>query len=168
MLKHTDALLKVTIIPRTNNALGFDQYTPHDKKLYSPEDLMDRMCMALGGRVAESLIFNRVTTGAQNDLEKVTKMAYSQIKYFGFNDKIGLVSFEESGGTRPYSNALQNNMDVEARKLVSEAHEKTEALLKEHHKDLEKMAQALLEKETLNYDDVESLIGPPKYGNIPT
>ena len=83
MLKHTDALLKVTIIPRTNNALGFAQYTPHDKKLYSPEDLMDRMCMALGGRVAESLIFNRVTTGAQNDLEKVTKMAYSQIKYFG-------------------------------------------------------------------------------------
>merc|ERR1712072_424594 len=149
MLKHTDALLKVTILPRTSQALGFAQYTPVDKKLYSPEELMDRMCMALGGRVAESLTFNRITTGAQNDLEKVTKMAYSQIKYFGFNDKIGLVSFEESGVTRPYSNALQNNMDVEARKLVAQAHEKTEALLKEHHNALEIMAQALLKKETL-------------------
>merc|ERR1712038_1920928 len=114
-----DALLKVTIIPRTSAALGFAQYTPIDKKLYSPEELLDRMCMALGGRVAESLTFNKVTTGAQNDLEKVTKMANAQIQYFGFNEKVGLVSFEEQGGRRPYSKKLQNNMDVEARKLVS-------------------------------------------------
>jgi len=71
MLKYTDALLKVTILPRTSAALGFAQYTPVDKKLYSPEELLDRMCMALGGRAAEAIIFNRVTTGAQNDLEKV-------------------------------------------------------------------------------------------------
>ena len=107
MLKHTDALLKVTILPRTSLALGFAQYTPQDKKLYSPDEIMDRMCMALGGRVAESLTFNRVTTGAQNDLEKVTKMAYSQIQYFGFNEKVGLVSFEDTGGRRPYSKKLQ-------------------------------------------------------------
>ena len=73
---------QVTIIPRTSQALGFAQYTPQDKKLYSPEELMDRMCMALGGRVAESLTFNRITTGAQNDLEKVTKMAYAQVRLF--------------------------------------------------------------------------------------
>ena len=87
MLKHTDALLKVTIIPRTNNALGFAQYTPHDKKLYSPEDLMDRMCMALGGRVAESLIFNRVTTGAQNDLEKVTNVVVDELEHVDLIDR---------------------------------------------------------------------------------
>jgi spastic paraplegia protein 7 len=87
--------------------LGFAQYTPVDKKLYSPEELMDRMCMALGGRVAESLTFNKITTGAQNDLEKVTKMAYSQIKYFGFNQKIGLLSFEDQQGQKPYSKKLQ-------------------------------------------------------------
>merc|ERR1719367_2044219 len=89
MLQHTDALLKVTIIPRTSAALGFAQYTPLDKKLFSPEELMDRMCMALGGRVAESLTFNKITTGAQNDLDKVTKMAYSQVREFGFNEQVG-------------------------------------------------------------------------------
>ena len=113
MLKHTDALLKVTILPRTSLALGFAQYTPQDKKLYSPDEIMDRMCMALGGRVAESLTFNRVTTGAQNDLEKVTKMAYSQIQYFGFNEKVGLVSFEDTGGRRPYSKKLQVSLRKE-------------------------------------------------------
>merc|ERR1719336_2710324 len=96
MLQHTDALLKVTIIPRTSAALGFAQYTPLDKKLFSPDELMDRMCMALGGRVAESLTFNKVTTGAQNDLEKVTKMAYAQVREFGFNEQVGLVSFDLS------------------------------------------------------------------------
>jgi spastic paraplegia protein 7 len=75
----------VTILPRTSQALGFAQYTPVDKKLYSPEELMDRMCMALGGRVAESLTFNRITTGAQNDLEKVTKMAYAQVGLHPYN-----------------------------------------------------------------------------------
>merc|ERR1719225_2287167 len=93
MLEHTDALLKVTIIPRTSAALGFAQYTPVDRKLFSPDEFMDRMCMALGGRVAESLTFNKITTGAQNDLDKVTKMAYAQIREFGFNDQVGLVSF---------------------------------------------------------------------------
>merc|ERR1712066_470108 len=106
MLKHTDALLKVTILPRTSQALGFAQYTPVDKKLYSPEELLDVMCMALGGRVAEALTFNRVTTGAQNDLEKVTRIAYAQIRDFGFNDKVGLVSFEQQGGSKPYSKTL--------------------------------------------------------------
>ena len=126
---------------------------------------MDRMCMALGGRVAESLTFNRVTTGAQNDLEKVTQMAYAQIKYFGFNEKVGLVSYEESQGSlRPYSKKLHATIDQEARQLIAEAYKKTEALLLEHKETLEKMATALLDKETLNYDDVEKLIGPPPHG----
>lgn len=124
----------MTILPRTGATLGFAQYTPSsDKKLYSPEELMDRMCMALGGRVAESLTFNSITTGAQNDLQKVTNMAYAQIKQFGFNDVVGLVSFEQGqggqGGKRPFSKRLAATMDHEARKLIAEAYQKTERVL---------------------------------------
>ena len=93
LLEHTDALLKVTIVPRTNRALGFAQFTPPDQKLYTREQLFERMCMSLGGRVAESLTFNRVTTGAQNDLEKVTKIAYAQIQQYGMDEIIGPISF---------------------------------------------------------------------------
>merc|ERR1711971_772947 len=165
MLKHTDALLKVTIIPRTSAALGFAQYTPQDKKLFSPEELSDRMCMALGGRVAEALTFNKITTGAQNDLERVTKMAYSQIREFGFSDEVGLLSFEQNEGQRQgYSKKLQATMDQEARQLIARAYKITETVLLENKDSLELMAQALLEKETLNYDDVEKLIGPPPHG----
>lgn len=169
LLEHTDALLKVTILPRTSAALGFAQYTPVDKKLFSPEELQDRMCMALGGRVAESLTFNKVTTGAQNDLEKVTGMAYAQIKYYGFNDKVGLVSFEEEEfAPRPYSKALQAMIDQEARKMIAEAYKRTENLLLENKEKLQILSEALLTRETLNYDDVEALLGPPPHGNKST
>merc|ERR1712240_372823 len=164
MLKHTDALLKVTIIPRTSAALGFAQYTPRDKKLFSPDELMDQMCMALGGRVAESLTFNKITTGAQNDLEKVTKMAYSQIRDFGFNEAVGQVSFEMGQGKKPYSKWLQNTMDLEAKKLIAQAYKRTEEVLQGNQDKLEILAQKLLEVETLNYDDVEALLGPPPFG----
>lgn len=93
LLEHTDALLKVTIVPRTNRALGFAQFTTSDQKLYSKEQLFERMCMAMGGRVAESLTFNKITTGAQNDLEKVTKMAYAQVQQYGMDNVVGLLSF---------------------------------------------------------------------------
>merc|ERR1711973_1025854 len=160
-----DALQKVTILPRSKGALGFAQYTPKDQKLFTPQQLRDRMCMALGGRVAESLTFNRVTTGAQNDLEKVTKMAYSQIREFGFNKDVGLVSFDMSGGgKKPYSKQLAATMDLETRKLIAQAYKRTETLLLEHKDKLEILAQRLLEVETLNYDDVVALIGPPPHG----
>merc|ERR1719500_1657415 len=164
MLQHTDALLKVTIIPRTSSALGFAQYTPVDKKLFSPEELNDRMCMALGGRVAKSLTFNKITTGAQNDLEKVTKMAYSQIREFGFSNAVGQVSFQQDGGPKPYSKRLAATMDIEARNLISETYQRTEQCLTEHKDKLEALAQLLLQKETLNYSDVEALLGPPPFG----
>ena len=108
LLPHTDALLKVTIVPRTSQALGFAQYTPTDKRLYSTEELFERMCMALGGRVAESITFNRVTTGAQNDLQKVTNIAYSQVRSYGMSPGLGPISFPEEDrnsrevGRRPY------------------------------------------------------------------
>merc|ERR1719228_37939 len=164
MLENTDALLKVTILPRTSQALGFAQYTPIDKKLYSPEELLDRMCMALGGRVAESLTFNKITTGAQNDLEKVTKMAYAQIRNYGFNQTVGLLSFEPTAGKKPYSKRLSATMDHEARLLIAAAYKRTESTLLEHKDKLETLAESLLLKETLNYQDVEALLGPPPFG----
>ncbi|KAG5666714.1 hypothetical protein PVAND_014729 [Polypedilum vanderplanki] len=167
MLPSSDVLLKVTIVPRTSMALGFAQYTPKEQKLYTKEHLIDKMCMALGGRAAESIIFNRITTGAQNDLEKVTKIAYAQIKVFGMNENVGLVSFpdesEGSGSEKPYSKHLQNLIDMEARKLINYTYDKTEQVLRENLDKLEKLAETLLEKETLNYDEVVELIGPPAH-----
>ncbi|XP_066250735.1 mitochondrial inner membrane m-AAA protease component paraplegin isoform X2 [Euwallacea similis] len=168
MLKHTDALLKVTIVPRTNLALGFAQYVPKDQKLHSREELFDKMCMALGGRVAEALVFNRITTGAQNDLDKVTKMAYANVKEYGMNENVGLVSFPEEDtkelGRRPYSKKFANLIDLEARRLVALAYQHTEEVLNKNRDKLELLAENLLKKETLNYDDVENLFGPPPFG----
>lgn len=95
LLEHTDALIKVSIVPRTNLKLGSTQVIPTDQKLFSKEQLLDRMCMTLGGRVAEAVVFNSVTSGAENDLTKVTKMAYTQIQQFGMNEAVGLVSFSQ-------------------------------------------------------------------------
>uniref|UniRef100_A0A182P7N0 AAA+ ATPase domain-containing protein n=1 Tax=Anopheles epiroticus TaxID=199890 RepID=A0A182P7N0_9DIPT len=168
MLPNSDVLLKVTIVPRTSLALGFAQYTPKEQKLYTREQLFDKMCMALGGRAAENLTFNRITTGAQNDLEKVTKMAYAQIKYFGMNSTVGPIAFAEDSDNnpyaeKPYSQGLGNLIDFEARKMITEAYERTEQILRDNADKLNRLAEALLEKETLNYDQVVELIGPPQY-----
>ncbi|KAL1378730.1 hypothetical protein pipiens_015392 [Culex pipiens pipiens] len=141
LLPHSDVLLKVTIVPRTTLALGFAQYTPREQKLYSQEQLFDKMCMALGGRAAENLTFDRITTGAQNDLEKVTKMAYAQIKFFGMNRAIGPLAFSEENDQnpymeKPYSKALGNVIDREARRMITEAYEKTEQILRENAEKL--------------------------------
>nr|XP_018918042.1 PREDICTED: paraplegin [Bemisia tabaci] len=167
LLPYTDALLKVTIVPRTTMALGFAQYIPTDQKLYTREELFDRMCMALGGRVAESLTFDSITTGAQNDLEKVTKMAAAQVKQFGMSENVGLVSFEEEDrqSRRPYSKKLAALMDAEIQRLVAKAYRSTEDLLRNNSDKLKALAEELLKKETLNYDDVVSIIGPPPFPN---
>lgn len=144
MLPNSDVLLKVTIVPRTSLALGFAQYTPKDQKLYSKENLLDKMCMALGGRAAEAMTFNRITTGAQNDLEKVTKIAYAQIRQLGMNERVGLVSFpddseENDMAQKPYSKHLQNMIDEEARKMVSKAYEKSAKVLEDNKDKLVKV-----------------------------
>ncbi|KAL1517448.1 hypothetical protein ABEB36_001211 [Hypothenemus hampei] len=168
MLEHTDALLKVTIVPRTNLALGFAQYLPKERKLHSKEELFDRMCMTLGGRAAEALIFNRITTGAQNDLERVTKMAYANVREFGMNENVGLISFPEEEskelGRRPYSKKFATLIDIETRKLVGQAYRYTEEVLNKNRDKLELLAESLIKKETLNYDEVEKLLGPPPFG----
>ncbi|XP_077982154.1 mitochondrial inner membrane m-AAA protease component paraplegin-like [Glandiceps talaboti] len=168
LLQHTDALMKVSIIPRTNKALGFAQYLPSDQHLYSTAQLFDRMCMALGGRAAEAITFNRVTTGAEDDLKRVTKMAYAQIKSYGMNDKVGHVSFPEKApnelGQKPFSQALAHLMDEEARQLVAKAYLHAEKLLRENKEQLKLLANTLLDKEVINYNDMVNLIGPPPYG----
>ncbi|KPI92022.1 Paraplegin [Papilio xuthus] len=164
LLEHTEALLKVTIVPRTNLALGFAQYTGSDQKLHSKEELFDRMCMALGGRAAEAITFNSVTSGAQNDLDKVTKIAYAQVRIYGMSPQVGLVSFpDKDTGKSPFSNKLKNLIDLEARQLIANAYYRTESILKANQDKLINLAEELLKKETLSFEDVKAILGPPPF-----
>ncbi|KAL7311005.1 AAA ATPase afg3 [Mucor circinelloides] len=161
-LKYADPLLKVSIIPR-NSALGYAQYLPKDQYLYSKKQLFDRSCMTLGGRVSEEIFFDTITTGAQDDLQKVTKMAYAQVTAYGMNDKVGPLSFSdpqsEQQFQKPFSEQTGTLIDNEARKIVVDAYQHTRNLLTEKKADIEKVAQLLLEKEVLNREDMERLLG---------
>ncbi|VDM60373.1 unnamed protein product, partial [Angiostrongylus costaricensis] len=167
LLQHTDALLKVTIIPRTSAALGFAQYSPKDKKLFTTEELFDRMCMMLGGRAAENIKFGRITTGAEDDLKKVTKSAYAQVKLYGMSNVVGTLSFstDDAFKIKPYSKKLGHIIDQEASNLVGRAYCATENLLRENISKLELISRELLKREVLNYDDIKNLIGKPPYGD---
>ncbi|XP_036296765.1 paraplegin isoform X6 [Pipistrellus kuhlii] len=164
------ASLRVSIAPRTNAALGFSQMLPRDQHLFTKEQLFERMCMALGGRVSEAISFNKVTSGAQDDLRKVTRIAYSMVKQFGMAPSIGPISFPEAQeglagiGRRPFSQGLQQMMDHEAQLLVAKAYRHTEKVLQDNLDKLQALAGALLEKEVINYEDIEALIGPPPHG----
>ncbi|XP_006902911.1 PREDICTED: paraplegin [Elephantulus edwardii] len=170
LLEHTEAVMKVSIAPRTNAALGFAQMLPRDQHLFTQEQLFERMCMALGGRASEAISFHRVTSGAQDDLRKVTKIAYSMVRQFGMAPSIGPVSFPDAQenptgvGRRPFSQGLQQLMDHEAKLLVAKAYRHTEQVLRDNLDKLEALANALLEKEVINYEDIEALIGPPPHG----
>jgi len=162
-LKDAHPLVKVTIVPRGVAALGYAQYLPKEQYLYRTEQLIDEMCMTLGGRAAEDIIFGKITTGAQNDLEKVTKMAYAMTTIYGMNKKVGQVSFNDTQGeyqfSKPYSDETSNLIDEEVRKLIDSAYDRTIALLQKHKGELEMIAKKLLEKEILFKSDLEELIG---------
>jgi len=162
-LEHAHPLVKVTIVPRGVAALGYAQYLPKDQYLYSTEQFLDEMCMTLGGRAAEEIVFGSITTGAQNDLEKVTKLAYGMTAIYGMNEKVGNVSFNDSQGEynfqKPYSEQTAELIDEEVRRLIDDAYQRTKNLLLEHKDDLEKVAQSLLDKEVLFKDDMTNLIG---------
>jgi len=163
-LEHADPLVKVSIVPRGAAALGYAQYLPKEQFLYQTEQLIDGMCMALGGRAAEELVFSKISTGALSDLERVTKMAYSMVSVYGMNDKIGNVSFHDSkqsdyNFTKPYSDTTAETIDQEVRKLIDEAFERTKQLLTDKSEELEVIAQELLEKEIIFQTDLERLIG---------
>jgi len=162
-LEHADPLLKVSIIPR-GKGLGYAQYLPKEQFLYSTEQLYDRMCMTLGGRASEQIFFGKITTGAQDDLQKVTKSAYAQITQYGMNTRIGNVSFEQPAPgdmvfDKPFSEATAQAIDEEANKLISGAMERTLALIREHKEDVERVAKRLLEKEVLGREDMIELLG---------
>ncbi|KAG9474953.1 mitochondrial inner membrane m-AAA protease component AFG3L1-like [Eleutherodactylus coqui] len=163
-LEHADPLLKVSIIPR-GKGLGYAQYLPREQYLYTKEQLFDRMCMMLGGRVAEQIFFGRITTGAQDDLKKVTQTAYAQIVTFGMSKKLGQVSFDYGGqgkmiADRPYSEATAELIDQEARDLISSAYDRTMALITQCREQVEKVGKRLLEKEVLEKSDMIDLLGP--------
>ncbi|MCL4120144.1 UNVERIFIED_CONTAM: hypothetical protein GTU68_053298 [Idotea baltica] len=162
-LEHAHPLLKVTIVPRGVAALGYAQYIPKEQFLYRTGQLIDQMCMTLGGRVAEDIIFGKISTGAQNDLERITQTAYAMITLYGMNDKIGNVSFNEQsdpyGLNKPYSNETAKMIDEEVRILIKNAYDRTKALLTEKKRELEIIAKELLKKEILFKADLEVLIG---------
>tara|TARA_Y100001980_G_C14556744_1_gene349850 strand:- start:9228 stop:11390 length:2163 start_codon:yes stop_codon:yes gene_type:complete len=163
-LEHADPLVKVSIVPRGIAALGYAQYLPKEQFLYQTEQLFDEMCMALGGRAAEELVFGKISTGALSDLERITKMAYSIVTVYGMNDKIGNVSFYDSkqsdyNFTKPYSEATAELIDKEVKVLIDKAYVRTKQLLKDKLKELEIIAQKLLEKEIIFQNDLEKLIG---------
>ena len=169
-LEHASPLVKVTIVPRGIGTLGYAQYLPKDEYITRTEALLDRMCMTFGGRAAESIIFGKISTGAQSDLDQVTKMAYSMVSIFGMNEKVGQVSFygmQNDSFNRPYSEETASMIDDEVRTLVNSQYERAKQLLTEKRKELEILAQQLLDKEVLLKSDVERLIGPRPYSPPP-
>jgi len=166
-LEHAYPLLKVTIVPRGTAALGYAQYTPKEQYLYNTDQLIDQICMTLGGRASEAIFFGKISTGASNDLQQVTKMAYSMVTVYGMNDKVGNVSYydpaQENAFQKPFSEETGKMIDEEVRKLIETAFQRTKALLTERRKEVEVIAQELLKREVLFKSDVESLIGKRPY-----
>ena len=169
-LEHADPLLKVTIIPRSSGALGYAQYLPKEVFLRTQDQIMDIVMMALAGRAAEEVFFGRVTTGASDDLKRVTQLVYSTIQVYGMNSRVGQLAFpkdpNDMAGEKPYSDATAEAMDEEARNIVEKAYNKTVELIREKKHEVETIAQLLLEKETITHDDVMDAIGErPFKGN---
>ncbi|KAF7152784.1 hypothetical protein RHSIM_Rhsim01G0230600 [Rhododendron simsii] len=162
-LEHAEPLLKVTIVPRGTAALGFAQYVPNENLLMTKEQLFDMTCMTLGGRAAEQVLIGKISTGAQNDLEKVTKMTYAQVAVYGFSEKVGLLSFpprEDSYEmTKPYSSKTGALIDGEVREWVAKAYAHTVKLIEEHKEQVAQIAELLLEKEVLHQDDLLKVLG---------
>lgn len=162
-LEHADPLLKVTIIPRSSGALGYAQYLPKEVFLRTQDQIMDIVMMALAGRAAEEVFFGRVTTGASDDLKRVTQLVYSTIQVYGMNSRVGQLAFPKDPndftGEKPYSDATAEAMDEEARNIVENAYNKTVELIREKKHEVETIAQMLLEKETITHDMVLDAIG---------
>jgi len=162
-LEGVDPLVKVSIVPRGVAALGYAQYLPKDQYLYNTDQMQNMICMTLGGRVAEDIIFGKISTGAQNDLERITKMTYAMVSIYGMNEKVGNVSFydpnNEYGFTKPYSDKTAEMIDIEVRLFIDKCYEKTKKLLTEKRDKLEELAQVLLKREIIFQQDIEEILG---------
>ncbi len=167
LLEHANPLVKVTIIPR-GRALGAAWYLPEERQITTTEQLLDEMCSALGGRASEEINFSKISTGALNDLERVTKQAYAMVSYFGMSDKVGNISFYDSNGqsdfsfTRPYSEKTAELIDKEVNKIVEEQYKRAKKILKDNLEGLKKLADQLLEKEVIFSEDLEKIFGKRK------
>ena len=165
LLPHANPLFKVTIVPR-GQALGAAWYLPEERQLVTKEQLMDEMCSLIGGRVAEEIVNGQPSTGALNDLERLTKMAYGMVTYYGMSDKIGNLSFYDSTGsrgydlTKPYSDKTAELIDQEVKELVGMIHDKTKKILEDNFDGFSQLAAILLEKEVIFADDLERIFGP--------
>jgi len=162
-LEHVDPLVKVSIVPRGLAALGYAQYLPKEQFLYTTEQLIDSICMTMGGRVAEDITFGKISTGAQNDLERITKLAYAMVTVYGMNHRVGNVSFNEAQETnqfnKPYSEKTAQLIDEEVRMLIADAYDRTKKLLLEKKDGLKLLADKLLDKEILFQSDLEEILG---------
>lgn len=162
-LEHAMPLVKVTIVPRGIGTLGYAQYLPKEEYITRTEQLLDRICMTFGGRAAEQIVFGKISTGAQSDLDQVTKLAYSMVTVYGMNGNVGNVSFYSIGRDsfqKPFSEQTSAMIDEEVRKLLDEQYRRCIDLLTDKRHELELLAQRLLEKEVMHKSDVEALIGP--------
>lgn len=174
-LEHTDPVLKVSIVPRGLAALGYTLQTPLEERfLMTTEELNDKICALLGGRVAEEIIFGRISTGAQNDLERITTMAFAMVAEYGMSEELGYISLKDSqnpensyGFNKKYSEQTSEQIDKEVRKIIDLNHDRTIELLKKHKDELEKLAEALLEREVLDHHALRDLLGDRPHGKYP-
>ena len=171
MLEHAAPLVKVTIVPR-GRSLGAAWYLPEERQIVSTEQILDEMCAALGGRAAEKVIFDKISTGALSDLEKVTKQARSMVTVYGLNDKIGNLTYYDSSGqndynfTKPYSDTTAQIIDKEISNIVETQFKRAIELLKKHKKKLTELADYLLEKEVIFKEDLIRIFGERPFQEV--
>lgn len=168
LVRYASPLVKVTIVPR-GRSLGAAWYLPEERQITTKEQMLDEMCAALGGRAAEEITFNKVSTGALSDLEKITKQAYAMVSVYGLNDKIGNISYYDSSGqseysfSKPYSEKTAQLIDEEVSRMVEEAYTRTKSILSENKEKLTQLAELLLEKEVIFKEDLEKIFGKRQY-----
>ncbi|MDY6993183.1 MAG: hypothetical protein SVR94_11345 [Pseudomonadota bacterium] len=174
-LEHTDPVLKVSIVPRGLAALGYTLQTPlEDRFLMTTEELNDKICALLGGRIAEEIIFGRISTGAQNDLERITNLAFAMVAEYGMSKELGYISLKDSqnpensyGFNKKYSDSTSERIDEAVATIIQQNYERTKKLLMDHREELEKMAKTLLDKEVLDHNDLRGLLGDHPEGKYP-
>ena len=163
LLEHANPLVKVTIVPR-GKALGAAWYLPEERQITTREQLQDEMCATLGGRAAEELFLGKISTGASNDLERVTKQAYAMVVYFGMSEKLPNLNYYDSTGqdwgfTKPYSEETAKVIDTEVQKIINEQYERAKRILSEHKDGHNQLADVLLKREVIYSEDVEHIFG---------
>lgn len=167
LLEHANPLVKVTIVPR-GKALGAAWYLPEERQITTKEQLQDEMCATLGGRAAEELFLGKISTGAANDLERVTKQAYAMVVYFGMSQRLPNLNYYDSTGqdwgfTKPYSEETAKLIDNEVQQIIDEQYDRAKEILSKHAEGHHQLAQVLLEREVIYSEDVEHIFGKRKW-----